>query len=63
MSKLLTVQTGVVRLNVRALDLAILDDKDVALAARATEDGGTVEVQLERFGEGAVWVAEEADLG
>ena len=44
------------------LDLAVLDDEGVALAADAAEDGGGVKGQVEGFGELGGWVAEEADL-
>ena len=44
------------------LDLAVLDDEGVALAADAAEDGSGVKRQVEGFGELGGWVAEEADL-
>lgn len=44
------------------LDLAILNDQGVALAAVVTENRGGIEVEVESLGEGAVGVSEEADL-
>lgn len=58
----LTTHASVVGLDVGLLDLAILNDQGVALAAVVTENGGGIEVEVESLGEGAVGVSEEADL-
>lgn len=42
----LTVCPSVVGLDVRGLDLAVLDDEGVALRARVAEDGDHVEAQI-----------------
>lgn len=57
-----TVETGVVRLDESLLDLSILDEKNVALAAVVAEDGAAVEAEIERLGELAGGVTEEANL-
>lgn len=57
-----TVETGVVRLDESLLDLSILDEKNVALAAVVAEDGAAVEAEVERLGELAGGVTEEANL-
>ena len=44
------------------LDLAILNDQGVALAAVVAEDGSGIEVEVESLGELAVRVGKEADL-
>lgn len=44
------------------LDLAVLNDQSITLAAVVAEYGGSVEVEVEGLGEGAVGVSEEADL-
>jgi hypothetical protein len=58
----LTTHAGVVGLDVGLLDLAILNDQGVALAAVVAEDGGGIEVEVESLGEFAVGVGKEADL-
>jgi hypothetical protein len=57
-----TIQTGVVRLNEGLLDLSILDEENVALAAVIAEDGAALEAEVERLGELAGGVTQEADL-
>jgi len=44
------------------LDLAVLNDQSVALAAVVAEDGSGIEVEVESLGELAVRVGKEADL-
>ena len=44
------------------LDLAILNDQGVTLAAVVAEDGGGIEIEVESLGELAVGVGKEADL-
>jgi hypothetical protein len=44
------------------LDLTVLNDQGVALAAVVAEDGGGIEVEIESLGEFAVGVGKEADL-
>jgi hypothetical protein len=44
------------------LDLTVLNDQGVALAAVVAEDGGGIEVEIESLGELAVGVGKEADL-
>ena len=60
--KIHTVKTGVVRLDESFLDLSILDEQDVALAAVITEDSAAVEAEIERLGELSSGVTEEANL-
>jgi hypothetical protein len=60
--KKLTTHAGVVGLNVGLLDLAVLDDQGVTLAAVVAEDGSSIEVEVESLGELAVGVGKEADL-
>lgn len=57
-----TVETGVVGLDESLLDLSILDEKNVALAAVVAEDGAAVEAEVEGLGELAGGVTEEANL-
>ena len=57
-----TVETSVIRLDESLLDLSILNEQDVALAAVVTEDGAAVEAEVERLGELAGWVSQEANL-
>jgi len=52
---------SVVGLNVGLLDLAILNDQGVTLAAVVAEDGGGIEIEVESLGELAVGVGKEAD--
>ena len=44
------------------LDLAVLDDQGVALAAVVAKNGSGIEVEIESLGELAVGVGKEADL-
>jgi hypothetical protein len=44
------------------LDLAVLNDQGVTLAAVVAEDGSGIEVEVESLGELAVGVGKEADL-
>jgi hypothetical protein len=60
--KRLTTHASVVGLNVGLLDLAVLNDQGVALAAVVAEDGGGIEVEVESLGELAVGVGKETDL-
>lgn len=55
------VETGVVGLHESLLNLAVLDQQGVALAAVVSEDGGAIEGDIERLGELAGGVAQEAD--
>lgn len=57
-----TIQTGVVRFDESLLDLSILDEENVALAAVVAEDGAAFEAEVERLGELAGGVTQEADL-
>lgn len=57
-----TVETGVVGLDESLLDLSILNEKNVALAAVVAEDGAAVEAEVEGLGELARGVTEEANL-
>lgn len=57
-----TVETGVVGLDESLLDLSILDEKNVTLAAVVAEDGFAVEAEVEGLGELAGGVTEEANL-
>jgi hypothetical protein len=61
-AQLLTINTGVVRLNKGLLDLSILHQQSIALAAVVTKDGNAVEAQVKSLGELAGGVAEEANL-
>lgn len=56
------METGVVRLDESLLDLSILDEKNVALAAVVAEYGAAVEEEVERLVELAGGVTQEADL-
>jgi hypothetical protein len=44
------------------LDLTVLNDQGVALAAVVAENGSGIEVEVESLGELAVGVGKEADL-
>ena len=48
-----TIDAGVVRLNVHALDFSVLGDDGVALRAFVAQDRGGVEEEVELAGEGA----------
>lgn len=58
----LTTHASVVGLDVGLLDLAVLDDQGIALAAVVAKDGCGIEVEVESLGELAVRVGKEADL-
>lgn len=60
--KPLTVDTGVVGFHKSLLDLAILDQQSVPLAAVVTKDGGALEAQIQGLGELAARVTQEAYL-
>jgi hypothetical protein len=60
--KKLTTHASVVGLNVGLLDLTVLNDQSITLAAVVAEDGGGIEVEVESLGELAVGVGKEADL-
>jgi hypothetical protein len=62
LQKKLTVDAGVVGLDVDGFDLAVLGDERVAFGAVLAEDGGGFEEEVELFVECAGGVAEEADL-
>lgn len=59
----LTVHARVVWLDMGLLDLAVLDQQGIALAALIAKDGTAVEREVQGFGEGASRVGNEADLG
>jgi hypothetical protein len=59
---LLTVNARVIGLDKGLLDLAILHQQSIPLAAIVAEDGGAVEAQIKSLGELASWVTQEADL-
>lgn len=58
----LTINASVVRLDMNLLDLAVLRDQRIALAALVAENGGAIEGQVEGLGELARGVAQEANL-
>jgi hypothetical protein len=58
-----TIQPGVVRFDVSLLHGTVLNNQSIPLGAVAAEDGGTIEVEIERFGEGHTGVSKEANLG
>lgn len=57
-----TVQASIIRLNVRLLHNAILDDKGVALGAVAAEDRDGIERQIKALGQGQTRICKEANL-
>lgn len=57
----LTGHARVVSLNMSLLDLTVLNNKGITLAARSTEDCCTVEVEVQSFGESTVGVGKETD--
>jgi hypothetical protein len=57
-----TVHTSVVRLDESLLDLTVLDEEGVALAAVVAEDGAAVEAEVQSLGELAGRVTQEANL-
>jgi hypothetical protein len=58
----LTIKTGIVRLNMHCLDLAILELKSITLASQSTKDRSTVESQVQSFCELRRGVTKKADL-
>ena len=58
----LTIDAGVVRLYVCALDLAVFNGQSIALASVVPKDGSRIESQVESFGEFASGVTQETDL-
>ena len=57
-----TVDPSIVRLHVSALNLPIFDYQGITLATIVPEDCGTLESEVEIFGELTGWVTKEADL-
>lgn len=57
-----TVESDVVGLDKGLLDLAVLNQKSVALAAVVAEDGGALKGDIESIGELSGGVTEEANL-
>lgn len=57
----LTLSASVVRLDVSLLDLTVLDDKGITLAARLTENGSAIKVKIKSLGEFSVRVGEETN--
>lgn len=57
-----TVKAGVVRLNMRLLDFAVLNDQRVALATVVSENRSAVKLEVQRLRKGTSRVSEEADL-
>ena len=58
----LTIDAGVVRLYVRALDFAVFNGQSIALASVVPKDGSRIESQVESFGELASGITQETDL-
>lgn len=54
---------NIIRLNANALNLAILNNSSVSLAAVCAQERSGWELEVEGAGELALWVAEEADSG
>ena len=57
-----TVHPSIVRLHVSTLDLPVFDYQGIPLATIVPEDCGTLESEVEVFGELTGWITEEADL-
>lgn len=57
-----TVQSGVVWLDVRLLNGAILDNEGVTLGTVAAEDGRAVEGEIKTLGKSQAGVCQEANL-
>lgn len=57
-----TIQPSVIWLDVQCLDFAVLNLKGITLASWATENGSTIESQVQGLGEFGSWVSKEADL-
>jgi hypothetical protein len=60
---ILTAKSGVVWLNAGFLDLAVVCDNSVALAAVGSEQGSSRKLSIKCAGELARGIAEEADAG
>ena len=58
----LTVHSGVVRLHVSALDLAIFNHQCITLATVLAEDGSALEGEVKVFVELTGWITQETDL-
>jgi hypothetical protein len=58
----LTVESSIVGLDVGGSDLAIHHLERIPLAPHASEDGRTVEVELESLGEGSRGISQEPNL-
>lgn len=58
----LTIETSIIRLHMRLLDLPVLDHEHIPLAPVAAEDRRAVEVEVQCGRELDGGVAEEADL-
>jgi hypothetical protein len=56
------IETGVVRFDMRSCDLAILDNQGISFRAISTEDGSSIEVEVESIGECKTWVGNESNL-
>jgi hypothetical protein len=62
-AKGLTIQSRVVRLNKRLLDLTILNKESVPFTSRTAKDGSsTIKVKIKGLGELELWIGDEADL-
>lgn len=57
----LTAKTSVVRLDIDIGDLSILDYQGISLAPVGSQDGCSVELNIESAGEAAIRVTEKAD--
>jgi hypothetical protein len=57
-----TIQASVVRLDVRLLDGAVLNEQSISLGAIAAEDGSGVKVEVKALCESQAGVRKEADL-
>lgn len=58
----LTIDRGVIWLNVDTLDLAILNNKGITLAALISEEWGGVKEQIEGLGESTGGIGQEVEL-
>lgn len=57
-----TIDTCVIGLHIRLLYFAILHYQSIPLASIITEDGSTIEGQIQSFGELGIWITKEANL-
>ena len=57
-----TIDTSVVWLHMRLLNLAIVDEQSVALRSRLPEYGSSIEGEVKLGGEVSAGVTQEADL-